>query len=67
MTAKRTKKISKVSEKDALKSMSEIIQYMAPDEERHYEECIASGESGENHIFNHITKVGKYLIQKGVV
>lgn len=54
---------------NTLSSMREIINYVKPDEKRHYEECEATdsmSKSVENHIYNHILIVDKALKAKGM-
>ena len=38
-------------------SIKTVVDYLWKDEERHYEECLATDGKVENHIFNHLRKL----------
>lgn len=44
----------KILTAEAEASIKTVVDYLWKDEERHYEECLATDGKVENHIFNHL-------------
>lgn len=47
-----------------LKTMRKIVDYLMPDELRHYKECDKEGQ--KNHIYKDLVKIDEYLNKEGV-
>lgn len=46
-------------DKTTLEFITKILDYMEPDEKRHYEECESDDRSG--HVYNDITAIRRFL------
>lgn len=47
----------KILTEESLASIKTVVDYLWKDEEKDYEECLASGENVDNHILKHLRKL----------